>query len=36
MKIVGVCLEQKLPKTDDFVKLRLVAMEDGKNDRALP
>jgi biopolymer transport protein ExbD len=29
MKVVGVCSEQKLPKTGDFVKLSLVAMEDG-------
>ncbi len=30
MKIVGICLEQKLPKTGEFVKLHLVAMEDGR------
>ena len=28
MKIVGICLENKLPKTGEFVKLRLVAMAD--------
>ncbi len=28
MKIVGICLEQKLPKTGEFVKLSLVAMGD--------
>ena len=28
MKVVGICLEQKLPKTGEFVKLNLVAMED--------
>ena len=30
MKIVGICLEQKLPKTGEFVKLSLVAMADGR------
>ena len=29
MKIVGICLEQKLPKTGEFVNLSLVAMADG-------
>ena len=28
MKVVGICSEQKLPKTGEFVKLSLVAMED--------
>jgi len=30
MKIVGICTEQKMPKTGEFVKLSLVAMADGR------
>ena len=30
MKIIGICLEQKLPTTGEFVKLNLVAMADGR------
>jgi biopolymer transport protein ExbD len=29
MKVVGICSEQKLPKTGEFVKLSLVALADG-------
>ena len=29
MKVIGICSEQRLPKTGKFVKLRLVAMDDG-------
>lgn len=30
MKVIGICSEQKLPKTGKFVKLNLVAMGDSR------
>ncbi len=30
MKVIGICLEQKLSRTGEFVKLRLVAMGDSR------
>jgi len=30
IKVIGICSEQKLPKTGKFVKLNLVAMGDGR------
>jgi biopolymer transport protein ExbD len=30
MKVIGICTEQKLPKTGEFVKLSMVAMGDGR------
>ena len=30
MKVVGICLEEKVPHSGDFVKLSLVAMADGR------
>ena len=30
MKVIGICSDEKLPKTGEFVKLSLVAMADGR------